>query len=217
MRIFADGLNATQNAIRALDFRSGAGSKVTASVDAANDQLDISVVGARDSVLMAGQGYTGETYQRASASLNQTSIDGSLYFIAAGFYAGDIITNLHLTVSAAGSGMTLSKVGVWATDGQTRLGVSAEQGTGWQSTGTKTIALTTPLTVAAQGVLYLGLVAKTGTTMPGLLRTSTSITFNTAIGTGVIPYGVVTGQTDAPATFTVAVGAAPIPFWMGWS
>jgi hypothetical protein len=143
-------------------------------------------------------------------------VDGTAYYMAVSLLAGDVVSNIHVAISTGGASLTLSKAGLYTLAGA-QLAVSADQGTAWQSAGTKAAAMGTPYTVPTSGLYYAGIVSKGGT-LPTLLRgfSNTLAAAATAIGSGVAPTGAQTGQTDLvdPATITAASGIA---YWVGVS
>lgn len=78
------------------------------------------------------------------------------------------ITNLHVDVAGAGSGLTNSFAALFTSAGAL-LGQSADQSTAWQSAGFKTMPLAGGALGFAGGDLYVG-IWYNGTTAPALLR-----------------------------------------------
>lgn len=145
-------------------------------------------------------------------------IGGTVYLMAVGALAGDVITNISIGISTAGAAMTASLVGIYDTAGN-RVATSADQGTNWQSAGLKTIALTAPYVVPTTGALYAALVA-TGGTIPVFARGAAlgpALILAAAVGSGVIPFASLAGQTGLPSSLTIAAGAAPIAYWIALS
>lgn len=169
----------------------------------------------RESLRMLAEGIKGENFSRQAANASTIAVDGTVYYALLGFAGGDVVTNIHVSVTTASSGSTLSKVGVYQTDG-TRLALSADLGTAWQSAGAKTHALTSPLTIPTSGGYYLALVAKASTTLPTFLRMNNSTAPNNAIGSGAAPMATQTGQTDLPSPGTPAQ-ASLLGYWFAWS
>jgi parallel beta-helix repeat protein len=169
----------------------------------------------RDDIAATGFGLGGQNYPFSAFANGQIAIDGTFYFCALPFRAGDVISNVVLHCNTGGATLTLSKAGVWALDGQTQLAVSADLGSAWQTAGRKDSLLTAPYTVLTDGLLYLGFVCK-GTTLPTFVRGSNGVLVP-ATGWTTVPFGSVTGKTDAPATFTPAAPAGTIGYWMAWS
>ncbi len=162
---------------------------------------------------LAAQGAVAETVPRWSASGAAVIIDGTVYFVAINLFAGTVVSNLSIAIQAAGTGTSLSKVGLYSTSG-TRLALSADQAAGWDSTGIKTIAMIAPYVVPSTGQYFVALVAKTATTMPQPVRcviaTATGAVMQVPIGSNAPPYGVQTAQTDLPASATISTVGAPV-------
>jgi hypothetical protein len=168
----------------------------------------------RRQILDTAQGVITQNFDRVVANNYQALVDGTAYFLSVGLRAGDTVTNISVVVGGAGSAVTLSKVGLYSKAGA-RLGISADQGTAWQSTGLKTIALTSPYTVPADDGYYIAVVSKATTTVPSLLRVQSGLLM-TAVGTGMAPVATQAAQTDLPATATLGV-ASTFGFWVAVS
>lgn len=170
----------------------------------------------RERTSLIAQGLTAETFSREHINTSTVLVDGVAYFVAIGLHAGDVVTNITVAISGAGSGVTLSKVGLYDKSGN-RLGLSADQGTAWQSTGLKTIALTSAYTVPADDGYYVAIISKASVTVPSVGRSTTMAAASGAIGSGMGAFGVETGQTDLDATCTISFVGSPICFWAGIS
>lgn len=173
-------------------------------------------VALRDDVRYVAQGIRGQPFPLGLCTQNLTMVGGTVYMVSVGLLAGDVVTNILVPVNSAGTGLTLSKVGIYNSSG-TRVAISADQGTSWQSGGAKVVPLTATYTATQSDLYYLAVVA-TGTTPPGLL----SGINNSALGALSYSPGTKsgwgsggTGQTDLPATasFSATVGNV----WLGWN
>lgn len=93
-----------------------------------------------------------------------------------------LITNLHVYVQTAGATLTAGQclAGLYDANGNL-LSATGDQSTAWQSTGLKTMALTTPQTIAAGW--YDVAVFYRGTTGPAFVR-GTSYAFSNGLLTG---------------------------------
>lgn len=168
----------------------------------------------RAQALVTAQGLIAQNHDRQVSSNTQIMIDGTAYFMLVGLSAGDVVSNISVCVTTIGITPTLSKVGLYSRDGVLRAS-SAELGAVWTTaTGTKTSAVSTPFTVPSDDAYYVGLVCKAAT-LPILARSANSNQFS-AIGTGSIPVGTQTGQTDLPSPATIVVGT-PFGYWVGIS
>lgn len=164
--------------------------------------------------MLPALGLITEPYPRTLHAAGQILIDGTVYLSAVPLRAGDVITNLVVSVSTIGNTLTLSKLGIYDKLGN-RLGLTAELGTLFStSLGQKAAALTSPYTITTSDVYYLAVVSK-GSVLPTLHRGSNNVNIAPAIGTGNILFGSVVSQTDLPSSLTLAVGASPINFWIG--
>lgn len=171
-------------------------------------------------ISLAAQGLISQNLDRQSAGLtSSTMIDGTVYAMLVPLRAGDVVTNISLILNGpAGADVTASKVGLYSLAG-TLLASSADQGTAWQSVGTKTVALASPYTVPATGGYYAALFAKATTTLPKPFcgAGSASQINGAAIGSGAHPSGIMASQTDLPATATFTFTASLISYWVGIS
>jgi hypothetical protein len=129
------------------------------------------------------------------------------------------INNILYSVSAAGAGLTSGAcfLGVFDSAGNL-LGTTADLSGVWNSTGSKTSALTAPTTVQAAGsVIYIAMLFN-GTTAP-LLRSSGNATMLNAgiVGSGNQRYGTVgTGLTTLPGTITPSsIATLAVCPWFG--
>ena len=167
-------------------------------------------------ILAEGQGLKGQNYDRPLASNVTTVTDGTIYFVLVPLRQGDVVTNLHIAVNTASVASTVSKVGIYLPSDSTRQALTADLGTSWQTTGTKTHALTAPYTAPSTGVYWFAAIAKATTTLPTFARQSNLGGVDTAIGSGFAFMGQQTGQTDLIATATVSITTG-LALWMGWS
>jgi len=124
------------------------------------------------------------------------------------------ITNLYLSVQAAGSGLTAGQnlVGMYDANGN-RVGISADQTSAWGTTGSKTAALT--MTGALEpGVYYLAFLSN-GTTVPHL-NGGDNVLQNIGPLTAPFRFGSLAGQTTLPSTITLSSFGATgfLPFLM---
>ena len=155
--------------------------------------------------LKFGENTLTENFPRDAAAqatiMAGTSTSATAYFMRVPVTAGMVISNVIFSVTTAGAGMTLSKVGLYSKAG-TQLAVSVDQGTNWQSTGTKTVPLSATYTVPADDVIYACILA-IGTTLPTVARGGATGSQNTALSGGVTPYGTMATQTDLPSPATI--------------
>jgi hypothetical protein len=131
------------------------------------------------------------------------------------------LTNLHLGVGVAGSGLTSGQcfAGIFNATSGARLAVSADI-SGGLAVGETTHAMASPPSVTGPVYVYLGVLLN-GTTMPQLARGGPSISGlgnvrTTASSKRFAQYG--TGQTTMPSSITLAsmVNTANAP-WFGVS
>lgn len=167
----------------------------------------------RVSYALRGQGLIAESFNRQGGGSSGVTVSGQAAFHGVGLLAGDVITKAVVIIGAAGSGVTLSKVGLYDSAGN-RLAVSADQGVSWETIGKKEISFISPYTIPVSGWYYLAFIVTATTTQPSMLRNAT-ILYNQAIGTGSVPYGSMSGQTDLPVSATISPNLAGNAYWMG--
>lgn len=165
-------------------------------------------------LLAEGAGLKGQNFERQAAAGSTAAITGTVYGMLVPFRAGDVVTNVHVNLNAAGASMTLSKVGIYDTSGN-RLAASADLTTAWQASGAKTHALSAAYTVPTTGCRYLVLLGVSGS-MPQFWRSTAAQSTMTAFSGGSLPFVAEASQTDLDATCTFVVTNS-IGYWIGWS
>lgn len=128
-------------------------------------------------------------------------------------------TNIVLDLATAGSGLTAGSnvAGLYDTAGN-RLAQTADQSTAWASSGTKTMALTSSVGLAA-GHVYVALLS-VGTTPISVRRCVTnSALASLGLSGAQLRWGtLLTGQTSLPATLTLSsMSATSTTTWVGIS
>lgn len=167
-------------------------------------------------------GYLTWSTDPAEVSSLVTPTAGVLYLVRVPMrQASAALSNLHLGVGVAGSGLTAGQCFVAAFNATTgaRLGVSADI-SGALAVGETTHAITSPPTVTGPVYVYLGVLLN-GTTMPQLARGGPSVSGlgnakTTTSTKRFAQYG--TGQTAMPSSITLTsmVNTANAP-WFGAS
>lgn len=132
------------------------------------------------------------------------------------------ITNIHVEIQAAGITLTSAQnfAGLYDSSG-TSLRNTADQSAVWNTTGYKTMALTTPLAVSGgEDVwIYVAMLGN-GATAPSVRRGSDRFFGNNgqlAAADGFRFGTVLTGQTTLPGSITIANMASAGSFWFGLS
>lgn len=158
----------------------------------------------------------------ASTAIPTTgSANGSTVGTTAGLRAGDVVTNVILFCTVAGTSLTFAKAGLFSVSGTsaTFLAASASEHAQMNSgTGFKTLALTAPYTVTADGVYYVAYLQwGNGATGATILRSTFAANAQSnQIGTGVRIAGTTATQTDLAAG-SITVAADGNAFWFGLS
>jgi len=169
----------------------------------------------RYDVGLVAEGLITETYPRELINGSTIMIDGTAYFMKVTLLAGEVVANLAVVVATLGATVTLSKVGLYSKAGS-RLAVSADQGTAWQTTGIKNPAMISPYTVPTDDGYYVAVISK-ASTLPFVASATKLAAASGAIGSGMGAYGVQTGQTDLPTNATIIFSGSPIAVWEGVS
>jgi hypothetical protein len=169
----------------------------------------------RYNVSLQAQAIIYETFPRSAFGNNAAMVSGTIYYFGIPLLAGDMVTNITIAVSVAGTVMTLSKVGLYDSAGN-RLALSADQGTNWQSSSQKTIAMITPFVVITSGLYYVAAIA-IGTTQPGLVRGSAGSAATggwiSPIGAGQLLAGIQVAQTDLVNPGTITASVLSFNYW----
>jgi hypothetical protein len=163
---------------------------------------------ARDAVMLKARGLLAETYPYTNVVGVTAMVTGTVYYSAIPLLAGQVINSFATYIQAAGTSMTLAKIGLCDLNGN-RLAITADQSTNWQSVGNKLAAALVPYVVPVSGMYYHAQFGTTGGTMPSLSRGSSGVGADgSAIGTGAKLFGSMTGQTDIPAAGVITSSLA---------
>jgi hypothetical protein len=179
------------------------------SLALAIDGHPISGPQAPDAKLMLGQGFKTWTVPYAGWGAPATMASGNLYLSPVWFDAGIPIRNVVILTGPAGSGITLTRFGIYGYNSRALVASSADATGLMGANMTTQIPLSTPWTPTVSG-LYLSGLIQVGTTPVNVAGTSPG-TF------GGIPFAAwafqQTGLSDLPATTTAtAVSARLIHF-----
>lgn len=172
-------------------------------------------------LLLSGQGLKAQNFDRQAGQSVSSLTDGRGYFMLLPLRKGEVVTNIHVAVGAAGISMDLAKVGLYDAAG-VQLAVTDDLGTAWESVGTKTHALQSPYTVPTAGCYLIAVLGSTnGGSMPSLLKGASGATIAvalTAIGSNSAPGYLQSSLSDLPATATLTAAASSgIQYWVGVS
>lgn len=157
-------------------------------------------------------------------STGATANVGTIFLMRVDAQSAGAITNVHAIVGTAGVTLANCFAAVIDAASGNVLGTTADQGTAWQSTGFKTMALTTPTAAVSVGQkLWIALLAN-GTTAPSFVRSgATSASQVNAGQTTSSPLRFSTyqtaGQTSIPANIPYAstTGTGANTYWVGTS
>lgn len=170
----------------------------------------------REQLRRTGQGYISENFPLEAAGAGASlMVTQRVEYALVGFLKNDIITNINVVVGTGGTGSTVVYVAVYSSAG-TRLAVSNNLTTALDSTGMKSLALTAPYTILADGAYYLAVLIVSGSPA-SLLRgaSSAAVGAHAAIGSGVRGTATQTGQSTMPSSATFANGSNA--YWTGAS
>lgn len=136
---------------------------------------------------------------------------------------GAVINNITIDITTGGATLTAGQnlAGIYGPDG-TRLGQTADQSGVWTSSGMKTMALTSPVTVPAGGFVYVAILS-VGTTPPTLSRgfSSSSIMLSVNANLAAAAFYFANGpagQTSLPASITLSANTSgSVTYWVAVS
>lgn len=170
-----------------------AGKLLQGQIDANSGQL-------AGNLTPADRAMLGQSYDPMFGTASNVMGNQTLYTALVKLPYGGPITNVILPIVTAGAGVTLSKVAVWDLTGK-RLGVSADQGTAWQTATVKTIALTAPTISLPPGTLVrVSALAVFSTTGPTLRYSAAASIMN--LGLAQPAFSTLASQADIPATLS---------------
>lgn len=164
----------------------------------------------REQILSTTRGFITESFPGVSNVTTLTLVTGELRGALVGLRAGDVVTNVHFNVTTAGTSVTVGRAGVYSTAG-VLLASCANTTTIWTDTaGMRTVALTTPYSVTADGGYFVCFLPVFSGTAPQVSRGAS--TSNQAVGVngGVSGAAFQGSQADLPAPATFAAsGTVP--------
>ena len=145
---------------------------------------------------------------------------GTLYVVRVHVPVAATVRNILAAITNAGSGLRAGQcfAGLWSASGGARVGVTADQSTGWATAGVKTMALTSTANLAA-GDYYIGLYAN-GTTLPNFARGNNQIggAFANAGMSGNFRVATAnTGLTTTPPATLGTLTASSTAWWLALS
>jgi hypothetical protein len=155
-------------------------------------------------------GAMGWTVDPIAATTSALFTTGRFYYFRAKITSTGVITNINVSCSVLGSGLTSINFGIYTLAGA-QLGVSADVKASFTATGNKIVPLVSPTISVTAGtevlVAYLGV----GTTLPSLQCTQ-SVSGNNILLTTASPFragqGTATSQTALPSNFTMSAFTA---------
>lgn len=170
----------------------------------------------RSSLVTSANGYFAETIDRKVISGAAAAVDGTVYLTAVGLQAGEVVSAIAANIGTAGSGLTLSKLGLYDKSGN-RLATSADQGSAWTAVGLAEAAMIVPYTAPTTDVYYGAFIAKASglPTVVSLAGASQSFTRASSFPLCAI----MTAQTDLPSVVTFTINPATVLakiLWMGF-
>ena len=145
---------------------------------------------------------------------------GTLYVVRVHVPVAATVRNILAAITNAGSGLRAGQcfAGLWNASGGARVGVTADQSTGWATTGVKTMALTGTANLTA-GDYYIGLYAN-GTTLPNFARGNNQIGGAFANAGMTSNFRVATANTGLTTTPPATLGtltASNTAWWLALS
>ena len=147
---------------------------------------------------------------------------GTIYYTAVWVPQATTITNILYAISTGGGTTANCYVGLYNASG-TQLGVSANLGTAWGTTGTYTTAMSSTATISTPGLYYVAFVAGTSTSLAfrshataTLANLGATFSANTLAGGGRGMTGA-TGQTTLPSSVSGTPAALTQPIFAALS
>lgn len=143
-------------------------------------------------------GWKAWTQDPAAAQGGATSVTQTIYFVKVPLRAAGTVSNIYVTVTTAGSGLTAGQnlVGLYTSAG-TKLVESADQSTPFGSIGLKTIPIS-PQSLSA-GFYWVAIMSN-GTTPANFMRGNSQS--SSALNFTELRFVNTTGNTSLPASFT---------------
>lgn len=176
----------------------------------------------RSQVRATALGYLSETFPitvaAASSIPTANAASGTLVAGMVGLRQGDVVTNTHVCVSAAGTSLTFAKLGLFDASGNFLAATASVSATFNSGGGVKTVALTSPYTIGADGGYYVGFLQYgSGATGAGLYGGISPPGAAAGLGgPGSNPVVQVTLQTDITGNVTFAANTQRA-YWFGVS
>jgi hypothetical protein len=153
----------------------------------------------------ADHGFIGWTMDPILGSSTAGGTSGTVYSALVKLTTDGPITNVVIPLNGGGTTITLSKVAVFDTYGRL-LGVSVDQGTAWQTAGTKTVALTTPTVSLRAGTLVQVAHITVGATGPSIRAGAAAATLSQSISPPRM--ATLAAQSDMPASLSGQTGTS---------
>jgi hypothetical protein len=146
---------------------------------------------------------------------------GTLYLVRVHVPVAATVRNILAAITTAGSGLRAGQciAGLWRASGGARVGVTADQSTGWATTGVKTMALSGGAVNLTAGDYYIGLYAN-GTTLPNFARGNNQIGGAFANAGMTSNFRVATANTGLTTTPPATLGpltASNTAWWLALS
>ncbi len=160
--------------------------------------------------------------EQCQTAAGLVTLTGTIYLVKIRPLDDILCTSINLYVGTAVSVPTTSDnvVGLYSSDGQRQLGISADQGTAWGSTGLVASALGAAVQLVATTIYYIAILS-VGTAAAkfagSLAAPAICAAGHSAAG---YPFAVNgTSQTALPATFTMGSNSltGAFPIWVGIS
>lgn len=160
--------------------------------------------------------------EQCQTAAGLVTLTGVIYMVYVIPRNNSLCTNINLYVGTAVSVPTAGDnvVGLYSADGQTQLGISADQGTPWGTAGLVASALGTPVQLQA-GTPYWVTILSVGTAAAKFAGSLANPVIRAAgLAAAKFPFAVNgSGATALPATFTLASNSTTgaFPVWVGIS
>jgi hypothetical protein len=170
----------------------------------------------RELIALLARGYQSWTYDQILSATNGSLTSGTVRYCGLPLLSGQVITNIHFNCLATAATVTLQRVGIYSS-ALALLASSASGTTYLNALGFRSVALSAPLNVPADGWYYAAIIS-VATTAGGVGGMS-------PVSSGALqpPSGALyrsadqSGQADLPGTAALSLVGSSLPLWFGVS
>jgi hypothetical protein len=173
----------------------------------------------RQQLQMQAQGVTYQPYDRSCGGGQTAVTSQTIYYALVGVREGDVITNVIVDCTTAGSSISNTQSAVYLTNSQaggTLVASSADSSGMFAAGGVKALSLTNSYTVPADGAVYLAFWSIAGSPVQLFRQNSSGVGCGQLTGAVARPYSAQAGQPTLPSSSNSSSGGGTY-FWIGGS